>query len=225
MARPLWAVAGVALLFITGGVGILIASSGGEEEAVQRAVTSSPGPSSSPVASVSPVPSGFPSSREGYIWFAADPSSPEPYAAQIPKEWEQRRAGGRIDFVPPGTLSNFPYSDVPRLTLMAGGSTGPWAHPFQIVVGRQGGGGCRGDVNDGAAEPSSKRMIGTLEWEFFEFDCTEVLINYRPSVTYHGQASEAHIGDKAISMVLIQSPDQPFPSQILEQPSTPSSCR
>jgi len=87
LARPLWAVAGVALLGIAGGAGILIASSGGEEEVVQRVATataaatatSSPAstsatpvasPTSTPESSPSPIPDDWPTYTDPVLGFS-----------------------------------------------------------------------------------------------------------------------------------------------------------
>jgi len=54
--KPTWAIAGVAFLGITGGIGVLIASSGGEEELLQQVATPTPGASATPAASSTAKP-------------------------------------------------------------------------------------------------------------------------------------------------------------------------
>ena len=61
MIKPLWAVAGVALVGITGVVGaVVVASPGGEEEAVQQVETATPSPEASETATPAPSPAPSP---------------------------------------------------------------------------------------------------------------------------------------------------------------------
>ncbi len=62
MIKPIWAaVGGVALLGTAGGIGVLVASSGGEEEIVQQVETATPTASASETPpSTTPVPSAAP---------------------------------------------------------------------------------------------------------------------------------------------------------------------
>jgi len=83
--KPIWAaVGGVALLGTAGGVGVLIATTGGEEEAavqnqqtasVAATATASPGP---PPTEVTPSPAATP----------ARTASPEPSPKGIPADWQ-----------------------------------------------------------------------------------------------------------------------------------------
>lgn len=79
------------------------------ETATSRAAIS-PSPGMTPEAT---IPADLPTAADGYEWYVAPSDSAVPFAAQIPQGWEQRGGGGQTHFVPPGTASNFPYSDVP----------------------------------------------------------------------------------------------------------------
>ncbi len=76
------------------------------------------------------------------------------------------------------------------------------------------GGGCRGDIHDGTAQPSATQTIGSRQWEYFEFTCS--ISGARP-VNYGGQAWETHLSDAVVAIVFIQSPDAAFDSTILKQ--------
>lgn len=103
------------------------------------------------------------------------------------------------------------------MTLLVSGTGGLWPHPVQTVVGRQGGAGCQGDIQEGIAKPSSTATIGKLEWESFAFTCAEANVNFAPGVEYDGRAWEVHRGDYIVSLILIQTPSQQFASEVLQQ--------
>jgi len=103
MKRPaLAAVAGLAVLGMTAVAAYVIASPGGEEEAVQQIETPTPSPASSQTPSVSgtpsvpalptispAVPGDLPPAAEGYVWFVTptNDSGLPLYAVQVPLGW------------------------------------------------------------------------------------------------------------------------------------------
>src|SRR6266545_307254 len=124
MNRPvLAAVAGLAVLGMTAAGVYVIASPGGEEEAVQRSETATPtaipsAPLGSLLPSVSPtVSENWPHQRGGYTWFATpdDWAVLAPFAVQVPIGWVRTVDA---NFVPEGTPSNFPYPQIPQLIVL-----------------------------------------------------------------------------------------------------------
>ncbi len=106
MKRPvLAAVAGLAVLGMTAAGVYVIASPGGEEEAVQQVETASPSPASSQTPTASPlletpalptlsptIPGGLPPAAEGFVWYVTPANGSFDYglplfAVQVPDGW------------------------------------------------------------------------------------------------------------------------------------------
>ncbi len=179
MNRPvLAAVAGLAVLGMTAAAAYVIASPGGEEEAVQRVETATPSPASSetPASSGTPsvpalstisptVPGELPPPAEGYTWYLSPPSNfglPS-YAVQVPLEWPPLNPGDSNpqDFAAPGVENVLMGPSLTTVTTIADAASAP-AFLFQLPS--QGGQLC-GVLGDGQLHSIS------YTWDLFTFKC------------------------------------------------------
>ncbi len=168
-----------------------------------------------PSGTATPVP--LPSPVPGYTWWVAPPLSPEQeqeapwlrrYALQLPTDWGQQASGpylgNPMTFVPEGIERKWPYPAVPQLTVVVASVSVEFPHPFIFQVGRQGGGGCSGDVSAGAVAPSANVAVGGYTWDVYVFTCHQETGEYLPGVTYDGRAAETRAGELVIGIVVLE---------------------
>ena len=211
-------------------VAALLACERVEEEDVSRppsVETPTPAPTATPEAVVTPTPAATatPAVPPGFRPFVA-PSEwlGVSFETVVPASWVQRGGGTETFFVPEGVPSNFPYPELPQLIILGRPTVQQppddsvrWHHPVITVVGRQGGGGCTGDISSDRAEASSRYVGAEYEWEVFAFSCHEENLNYPPGVDYQGLAAEAHTDSLVFAIVVIVSKGDGSLTEAFEQ--------
>ncbi len=231
MKRPvLAAVAGLAVLGMTAAGAYVIASPGGEEEAVQQVETTTPSPASSQTPTASPlletpvlltlsptVPGGLPPAAEGYVWYetprngAFDYGLPL-YAVQVPTGWTH--PGGFYDnpaqFYPPGTTAIGPI-----LTVLFERTSSIRSSFLSRIVGEH--------AWVCASLPGPSMESAGHMWELYSFACPVDEVGackvvdgasiqcepFDPTVpisVYRGRGGMTTIGDRAV-VIWIRHPD------------------
>ncbi len=167
-----------------------------------------------PKASPPPVPTppSLPLPTQGYAWYVTPPDAgygSAPYAVQVPADFAGPPGpymSNPINFSPQDAEANWPYPAVPQLITQETPVGYAFKHPFLWNVGRQGGGGCSGDMSAEGLTPSSQYVSEGYTWDVYFFTCHQENANYPPGVTYDARAAETVVGPYIFGIVAIEPP-------------------
>ena len=194
MNRPLIALAGLIVAGGTAGGVLILASPGGEEEAVQEVDTATPSSASSgtPAASIPALPTLSPTVPAdlpppgGYVWFVKSLASDQPlagYAIQIPVGWLV--LGGGLSnpeaFAPqPGPWGVRP---VPGIELFVRPPSATLPHAW--------------DGNDCGEAADAGTFEGDVgAWNLFNFSCF-----VEGGTSFSARGAESQVGESQIAIV------------------------